>query len=87
MLKEISDVALTAYLTLKGYKQIKPPKVKGGIVIFTFDDPNNKIATETIRFFNRDTQVDALELVELVRNFKSQVSILKRNAVSEVSNE
>ena len=66
----------------------KSPEFQDGQVVFLFNDPKGEITEEIAKYFNRDTQIDALTHIELIHNLNSQVATLRRNAlVGGVENE
>jgi hypothetical protein len=69
LLKELSDIALVAYLACKDYKikEIRKDKEKSW---FCFDE-TDELEKEIMTFLNRDAVVDPLRFSETLRNLKS----------------
>ena len=81
--KVVSEINVAAYLLTQGFKQARPPGIREGQVVFFFEDPEGQLSKEINKYFNRDTRVDALTLVESIRIAKSQMTMLKRNTGGE----
>jgi len=67
--KKLTDIALVAYLQCQGFK-IKDIQKDRDKSIFWFDD-DEKLAKETLRFFNHEAVVDPLNFSETLRNLRS----------------
>jgi hypothetical protein len=69
MAKEISDLALAAFLSAVGHKfnAIRP---NGRKFTFIFDR-SQKLESDILAFYNRTAKVDPLTYAETFRNFKA----------------
>jgi len=79
LIKEISDLALAAYLSCYGFK-IVSISYNGKRVSFHFavDEPDETcIDYEILKFHNRNAMVDALTYSETLRNLKSMIYVQK----------
>jgi hypothetical protein len=71
-IKETSDIDLTAYLIVTGFKLIGPPKRKERLVIFQFkNSPELERAWNS--YFDKRTSVDALTFSETTRKLRTQI--------------
>ena len=68
--KEISDLALCAYLSTLGYKLTSTPTNSyGNRTIFIFK-ASPKMEKDILDFYNRIAKVDPLSFIETYRNLK-----------------
>ena len=74
----VIDVNLVSYLISKGFKQVSHPTIQEGIVRFYFED-SDQISEEIKKFFDKNTQIDALTILEISRTLRSLISDLRRN--------
>jgi hypothetical protein len=69
--KEISDLALCAYLSTLGYKLTSTPTNSyGNRTIFIFE-ASQKMETDILNFYNRTARIDPLAFIETFRNLKA----------------
>lgn len=69
--KEISDLALAAFLSVAGHKLIATPKpTSGRRSVFIFEG-SKEIEEDILSFYNRTAQVDPLNFIETHRNLKA----------------
>ena len=71
-IKETSDIDLTAYLIISGFKLIGPPKRKERLVIFQFKN-GPELEKAWNDYFDKRTGVDALTFSEITRKLRIQV--------------
>ncbi len=67
--REITDLALAAFLSVLGHKMIAIPKANGHRSTFIFE-ASQKIEVDILSFFNRTARVDPLSFIEMHRNLK-----------------
>jgi|GEM_PF-1418699 len=67
--RELTDIALVAYLVTLGLKIMKIDR-KIGKSIFHFLDTQN-LEAETLKYFNHEAKVDPLQFSETLRNLRS----------------
>lgn len=75
--KVISDYALAAYLTLKGFKQIIAGEARH--IQFIFEE-SPQLTEEISNFFNHKAPIDALSYFQAVKATKSMLVQLRRDA-------
>jgi hypothetical protein len=73
--RNINDVSLAAYLTVAGFKSAHPVLV-GKYLQFRFEK-SQELEDAIERFYLRQTQVDALSLLEAYRTIKAWTSEVK----------
>lgn len=71
-IRETSDIDLTAYLIVSGFKLIGPPKRKERLVIFQFKN-SPELEQAWNDYFEKRTSVDALTFSETTRKLRTQV--------------
>ena len=71
-----SDVDFAGYLLYKGYQLIPPPVQQGRFVVFTFKN-SPELQTESLKYFNQGTSVDAYELASSVRKIRTLLREMK----------
>jgi len=67
--RELTDIALVAYLVTSGFKIIRIDK-RTGKSIFHFSD-TEVLEEHTLKFFNHEAIVDPLQFSETLRNLRS----------------
>ncbi len=67
--KWLSDLNLSAFLSVSGHKLLGV-KRDGRKGLFIFED-TPELERDTLKFFNRETTVDALSFGEALRNLKA----------------
>jgi len=68
--KEIVDLALASYLSVRGHKLVKLESAERGRTAFVFED-SPQLTRDTLSFYNRSTKVDALSFAETLKAFKA----------------
>jgi len=69
--KEISDLALAAFLSVLGHKLVSTPKSNGGHRSVFIFEASSKIEEDILAFYNRTAKVDPLVFIETHRNLKA----------------
>jgi len=69
--KALSDLALAAFLSSKGY-EILSIRGNGSKSFFVFED-SPELEQDMLRYFNRQGMVDALTYGEVLRNLKALI--------------
>jgi len=65
-----TDLFLTSYLVLKGFQFSSPPKLENHLVVFSFHK-SPEVEKESFNFINKDTDVDALSLLDSFRAIRT----------------
>jgi len=69
--KDISDLALTSYLSAIGHKLISLKSIEKKFS-FSFED-SETLQKDIMAFYNRTARVDPLTFSETFRNFKAMI--------------